>query len=76
MIEQQDDLKQRMPYEATTHYPYMQVIPWVEENCGTFDQDWYRYGTDIASRVTGREPQDYYRFRREQDAILFRLKWS
>ena len=76
MIEQQDDLKQRMPHEGSTHYSHMQVVPWLEENCGTFDQDWYRYGCDTVPGVTGWEPRDYYRFRREQDAVIFQLKWS
>jgi hypothetical protein len=71
-----DELEQRFPYAVTTHYPYMQVVPWVEENIGTFDRDWYRYGSDIASGVTGWEQKDIYRFRTEQDAVIFRLKWS
>lgn len=76
MGEMMDDIEQRFPWECTTGHPYDQVVPWLEENVGQFDGAWYRYGTDIASGVTGWEPCDYYRFRREQDAVLFRLRWS
>lgn len=71
-----NEFEQRFPYECTTRYPYMQVVPWVEEHIGTFDREWYRYGTDIAAGVLGWDPYDTYRFRDEQDAVLFRLKWS
>jgi hypothetical protein len=73
-----DDLETRFPYECTTPHPYWTVVEWLEENIGTFDQEWYRYGGDIASglTLTGYNIHDTYRFRNEQDAVLFRLKWS
>ena len=71
-----DDLDTRMPYECTTRYPYDQVVPWLEATIGEFDREWYRYGSDIASGVTGWDPYDFYRFRDEQAAVLFRLRWS
>ena len=71
-----DELEKRFPWGCSTRHPYDQVVPWLEDHIGMFDGEWYRYGTDIASGVTGWEPQDHYRFRNEQDAILFRLKWS
>ena len=64
------------PYECRTRHPYDQVVPWLEANVGEFDREWYRLGTDIASGVTGWDPCDYYRFRDEQAAVLFGLKWS
>ena len=64
------------PYECRTRHSYDQVVPWLEATIGEFDREWYRYGTDIASGVTGWDPCDYYRFRDEQAAILFRLRWS
>ena len=70
------DLQDLFPYECTTRHPYDQVVPWLESNIGEFDREWYRYGTDIASGVTGWDPCDYYRFRDEQAAVLFRLRWS
>ena len=70
-----DDLESRFPWACQTRYPYWEVVEWVEDNIGTFDRDWYRYGRDIASGVTGWSP-DLYRFAREQDAVLFQLRWS
>lgn len=72
----QDDLEVRMPWKCATLHHHDQVVPWCEANIGEFDRDWYRYGTDIASGVVGWEPCDYYRFRREKDAVIFKLKWS
>jgi len=63
------------PYECRTRHPYDQVVPWLEANVGEFDREWYRYGSDIASGITGWVP-DIYRFRDEQAAVLFRLRWS
>jgi hypothetical protein len=70
------DLQDLFPYECTTRHPYDQLVPWLETTIGEFDREWYRYGTDLASGVTGWDPCDYYRFRDEQAAILFRLRWS
>jgi len=70
------ELEDLFPYECRTRHPYNQVVPWLEATIGEFDREWHRYGTDIASGVTGWDPCDYYRFRDEQAAILFRLKWS
>ena len=71
-----DDLEQRFPYECVTRWSWTEVADWCEANVGRFDQDWYRYGTDIMSGVAGWEPYDTYRFRTEQAAVLFRLRWS
>jgi len=70
-----DDLHYIFPYECTTRHPREQVVPWLESNIGEFDREWYRYGSDIASGITGWVP-DIYRFRDEQAAVLFRLRWS
>lgn len=74
-----DDLYQRMPWEGRTYHPHEEVVPWLKENIGEFDQDWYRYGTDIARGIVAKAGMpfyDYYRFRDEQAAVLFGLKWS
>ena len=71
-----DDLELRFPYECFTRWTWTEVAGWCEANIGRFDQDWYRLGTDIATGVVGWEPFDHYRFRTEQAAILFRLRWS
>lgn len=72
-----DDVDQRFPWECTTAHHYEVVVPWLEENIGVFDREWYRYGTDIAQGIVAGVPlYDYYRFRDERAAVLFRLKWS
>ena len=52
------------------------MVDWCNLHVGEFNKDWYRYGTDIMSGVSGWEPNDTYRFRSEQAAVLFRLRWS
>ena len=52
------------------------MVPWLKANIGEFDQDWYRYGSDIANGVLGIQMPDVYRFQSDQHAVLFRLKWS
>lgn len=72
-----DDLDQRMPWEGRTSHHYSEIEPWMQEHVGEFDQEWYRYGTDIALGIVAGVPlYDYYRFRDEKHAVLFQLKWS
>lgn len=64
------------PYECRTYHPHETVVPWLKENIGEFDSEWYRYGSDIAQGIIAGMPlYDVYRFRDEQAAILFRLRW-
>lgn len=70
-------IEDRFPWECRTLHPYWTVVEWVEDNIGTFDQEWYRYGTDIAQGLWGNQPlYEYYRFRDEKDAMLFQLRWG
>jgi hypothetical protein len=70
-------IEDRFPWECQTPHPYDQVEPWCREQFGEFDDRWYRYGSDIAQGIVAGYPlYDYYRFRDEQDAVLFQLKWS
>jgi hypothetical protein len=71
-----DDIESRFPYECRTPHPYAEVEAWCEQQFGAFDDRWYRFGSDIAAGVTGWDLYDYYRFRDEQAAVLFQLKWS
>lgn len=71
-----DYIEERFPYECRTRFHYDQVVPWCRENIGEFDQEWYRYGSDIALGATGMETRDTYRFQTEQMAVLFKLRWS
>jgi hypothetical protein len=70
-------IEQRFPFECHTSHPHDEVVPWCEEHFGHFDSRWYRYGTDIAQAIVPGNPRyDRYRFRDEQAAVLFQLKWS
>jgi hypothetical protein len=71
-----DDIEQRFPYQCQTRWTWTEVADWCEANVGQFDQDWYRYGSEIMAGLDGLPVQDTYRFRTEQAAVLFRLKWS
>lgn len=71
-----DPVEIRFPYECRTAWTWTEVADWCETNIGRFDEDWYRYGTDIMAGLTGEPMYDYYRFRTEQAAVLFQLKWS
>lgn len=65
------------PYVCYTSQAWPEVCAWCEETIGEFDQAWYKLGEDIAAQIT--MTNDYkstYLFRREQDAVLFKLKWS
>lgn len=76
MAETINEFEQRFPYECRTGHDHDEVVPWLEATIGEFDQEWYRLGCDIAAGVTGWDPYDFYRFRDEQAAVLFRLKWA
>ena len=71
------DFEQRFPFKGKTLCLHEDVVKWLETHVGKFDHDWYRYGTDIAM-ATGERALlcDYYRFRTEESAVLFALKWS
>ena len=71
------EFEQRFPFRCQTFYSHTEVVPWLEAHIGQFDCEWYRYGTDIAQGIVAGAPlYDYYRFRDEQAAVLFRLRWS
>lgn len=73
----EDKIEIRFPWECRTYHPHETVVPWLKKNIGEFDEEWYRYGSDIAQGIVAGMPlYDVYRFRDEQAAILFRLKWS
>ena len=75
MVHDGHDIEMRFPYECVTRWSWTEVADWCEANVGRFDQDWYRYGTDIMYGLDA-PTIDRYRFRTEQAAVLFRLKWS
>jgi hypothetical protein len=65
------------PYICYTRHPYPEVQKWCEVNIGEFDQTWYKLGEDIMAMSMN--PSTYkstYMFRREADAIMFKLRWA
>jgi hypothetical protein len=72
-----DHIEYMFPLECRTRHKYTEVVPWCEQNIGVYGEDWFRYGSDIAlGIVAGYDPDDIYRFRDQQAAVLFGLKWS
>lgn len=63
------------PYVEYTSHPWPEVCAWCEQNIGEFDQDWYKLGEDIAAQSIMTDYKSTYLFKREQDVLLFRLKW-
>ena len=72
-----DNIEQQFPYPCRTWHSHVDVAAWCEEHFGEFGQNWYRYGTDIAQGIVAGAPlYDTYRFARDQDAVLFTLRWA
>lgn len=49
---------------------------WCEQTIGEFDQDWYKLGVDLAEMLDNGLMRTVWLFRREDHAMLFRLRWS
>ena len=64
------------PYICYTSHNWEEVCEWCKANIGEFDRDWYKLGEDIAAQSVMSDYKSTYMFRREQDAVLFRLRWS
>ena len=64
-----------IPVKTYTHYT--ECEPWCQANIGEWNVDWWKDFQDIAMSVTlgeGTQP-DCYWFEREQDALMFRLRF-
>ena len=60
-----------------TYAHYSECEPWLLANVGDWNDVWWRDFQDIAAAVLGNVPQpDCYWFVREQDALMFRLKFQ
>ena len=61
-----------------TYAHYTECEPWLINAVGEWNKTWWRDFQDIAMNVTiGEVPQpDCYWFHREQDALMFRLKFK
>jgi hypothetical protein len=65
-----------VPVKTYSHYS--ECEPWCEEHIGPWNEMWWKDFQDMAMSVAlGEVPQpDCYWFRREQDAVIFRLKFK
>ena len=64
------------PYICYTSHDWQQVCDWCVATIGEFDREWYKLGEDIAAQSINTDYKSTYMFRREQDAVLFKLKWT
>ena len=64
------------PYICYTSHPWPEVCDWCDKTIGTFDQDWYKLGEDIAAQSIMTDYKSTYLFRREEHAVLFKLRWT
>jgi hypothetical protein len=64
------------PHICYTSHAWPEVCAWCEQNIGKFDRDWYKLGEDIMAQGIMTDYKSTYMFRREQDAVLFQLRWS
>jgi hypothetical protein len=63
-------------YKATTTSSMDQVVPWCEQQLGTFDQAWYRLGRDPAADLMYPLGPDIYWFDNKKYHMWFTLRWS
>jgi hypothetical protein len=64
------------PHICYTSHPWVEVCAWCEQNIGEFDRDWYKLGEDIMAQGILTDYKSTYMFRREQDAVMFMLRWA
>ena len=57
------------PYICYTSHPWEEVVDWCRQTIGEF-------GEDIVALSINTDYKSTYLFRREQDAVLFKLRWS
>jgi hypothetical protein len=64
-------------FPVTTYVHYSECEPWCSVNLGEWSVNWWRDFPDMTMTVLGQVPQpDTYWFRREEDAVFFRLKFA
>ena len=49
---------------------------WCNHYIGKFDEDWYKLGIDPAEYILFGETRTTWYFKREEDIVLFMLKWQ
>jgi hypothetical protein len=64
-----------IPVKTYSHYS--ECEPWLQRNIGEWGVAWWRDFPDIAMGVVVEGPhEDCYWFTCEQDAVMFKLRWS
>lgn len=63
----------QFPFEGSTCCPNEEVWEWLNANIGKSGIEWQHYATSLLLNVV---ILDHYRFRTEQSAIWFKLRWS
>ena len=64
-------------YHVTiNHKDWEEVAVWCQLNIGTFDQDWYKLGIDIARYIIDGDYRTTWYFKQEYAASMFVLKWA
>lgn len=65
------------PYRITIYRHDWDVVQaWCKVYIGEFDQDWYKLGIDPAEYIMYGDNRTTWLFKREKDAVLFKLRWS
>jgi hypothetical protein len=71
------DRNSRLTIPVKTYTHYSECEPWCQANVGVWNEDWWKDFQDMAMSITlgeGTQP-DCYWFHREQDALMFRLRF-
>ena len=71
------DRNPRLTIPVKTYTHWTECEPWCQVNVGVWNEDWWKDFPDIAMNITlgeGAPPYCYW-FHREQDALMFRLRF-
>lgn len=70
------DRNPKLVIPVKTYSHYTECEPWCQVNVGVWNVTWWKDFPDMAASVLGEGAQpDCYWFEREQDALMFRLKF-
>jgi hypothetical protein len=69
------DRNPELTVPVKTHAHYTECEPWLLANIGEWNAAWWRDFPDIAMAVFDPQPETYW-FTTEQDALMFRLRFS
>ena len=64
-----------LKYKVKIKCDWQSASDWCKENVGEFNLDWLKLGIDPAAALFDDHKTTWY-FKREQDAIMFILRWS